>query len=139
MFRAEVLSNIAFDFFWNFQIHIAGKVRMTECRLSANSFQRVLLEHPWQKIKCFWWNFRVYFFVETEITSPILIENLVILFTLKDWNSKQKMMENNTSGKDVAYRLTLCTHIPNINDLGSYKARSATTDEQILFLISICR
>ena len=46
-------------------------------------------------------------------------------------------MENNSSREDIADGLTFSTHVSDVNDLWSNESRSAASNKEILFFISI--
>ena len=46
-------------------------------------------------------------------------------------------MEDDSSWKDIADGVTLGVHVSNVDDLGSNKARGATSHEEILLFLCI--
>ena len=117
--------------------HLSTEVAVTKSLVSWDSAWRLFLQHFFQQIECFSIYFGVNIFLETEIAGSILGEDFIILFAVKYRVSKQEIMEDDTSWKDIADWLTFSVHVFNVDDLWRYKARSSTSHEQVLLFICI--
>jgi hypothetical protein len=111
---------------------------MLEGLISSDSELWPFLDHSFEEIESIRIELGVLFLVKVKVTSSILGQNITVSCALKDRFVQKQVMENDSSRKNITDSLTLKRHVPDVDNFGSHKTRSATPDKKILFLISIC-
>ena len=108
-------------------IHLTQEKWMSKRIFRWNAQIRILFKHFCQQIKGYRVNSTINLFIEVELALSVLSQYLLILFALKHWASKQKVMEDDSCRKNVTNGVTFCWHIFNIDNLRSHEARRATS------------
>ncbi len=67
---------------------------MVEGPVSRDALMGVFLKHPHQQVKRLGGQFRVDFFVESEIAGSILGEYLIVFFPLEDRAAQEQVVED---------------------------------------------
>lgn len=117
--------------------HLSSEVWVIQSLFSWDSAWGFFLQHSLEQVECFSIYFSINVFLKVEIASSILVEDFIILFPFEYRVSKEEIMKDNASWKDIAYWLTFSAHIFDVNDLWCYKSRSSTSHKQVLLFICI--
>ena len=112
---------------------------MFEGLISSDSELWPFLDHSFEEIKSIRIEFAVLFLVKVKVTSSIMSQNITVSCALKDRFVQKQVMEDDSDRKYITDSFTLKRHVPDVDNFGSHKTRSATSDKKILFLISVCR
>ena len=77
--------HVRFHFFErHLNVHLIAKECMFQSSFGRNTILGVSIQHFDQKVEGRCWDLRVAFFGESEITSSILSQDLVVLFPFKN-------------------------------------------------------
>lgn len=112
---------------------------MLQGLISSDSEFWSFLEHSFEKVESISIEAVVFFFVEVKIASSVLGQNIAVSCAFKDRFVQKQVMENDSSREDITDGLTFERHVLYVDDFGSHKARSSTSDKKILFLIGVGR
>lgn len=110
---------------------------MNKCLLGRNPPRRIFLQHFGQQIEGLVADVAVDISIEVEHAVSVLLKNFIIPGPLENRTSEQKIMENNSNWKYVAYWLAFGRHISDIDDFRGHKSWGPAPDEQILLLVSV--
>lgn len=115
------------------------EVRMLQGFACFYSILRVHIQEFGQKVESDEIEALVHFFVELKSTGPIFSQDLLIFFAFKNGPTKQQVVKNEPSRKDITDRVALRRHIFNVNNFRCYKPRRPTSHEEVFFLVCIGR
>ena len=122
---------------WHLHVHLIVEKGMLQSILSTDAMLGVFLEHLGQQVKRREGHLRIALLGKSKITGPILSQYFVILLALENRSPEEQVVEDDAGRKDVTNRVAFSTHVPDIDDLRSHKARGPTPNKKIFLLVRI--
>ena len=101
----------------------------------CNSVKWVFLQQFFEEVQGVIVKFLILAAFEGDVAGSVLAENFIVTFSGEGAHSEEENMEDESQAEHVANGVVFGLHVLDVDDLGSYVAGSAASDEEVLFSI----